>query len=158
MVERIHAGNPSPQVEAAFRRIERERMAGLPFCNPALRVEAVGFDLHEGQWLGVVVAPWAMSLLLVPGSEDTWVDAPEGRRLMIRYPAGEFAFLGGSEEEVGEYLSCPLVTSTMQFADQETARMTALGSLHALMLAPASAQVVTAPASSGRRRLFVRGS
>ncbi|HZV55853.1 MAG TPA: [NiFe]-hydrogenase assembly chaperone HybE [Rhodocyclaceae bacterium] len=155
---RVHAGNPAPQVEAAFRRIEKERMAGLPFLNPALRVEAVGFDLHEGQWLGVVVTPWAMSLLLVPGAEDGWVSAPEGRRLMIDYPAGKFAFLGGHEDEIGEYLSCPLMTSMAQFIDQETARLTALGSLHALMRNPDAEPVAETPPSPARRRFFLHGS
>lgn len=158
---KVHAGNPTPQVEAAFRRIETERMAGLPFCNPALRVEAIGFDLHDGHWLGVLVTPWAMSLLLVPGAEEGWVNAPEGRRLMIDFPAGSFAFLGGFEDEIGEYLSCPLIASMAQFADQETARLAAQGSLAALMHGPEAGPVADrpqSPQSPARRRFFVRGS
>jgi [NiFe] hydrogenase assembly HybE family chaperone len=154
----VFAQDPSPLVERAFRRIEAERMAGLPFCNPALHVEAVGFTLRDDQWLGVLVTPWAMNLMLLPASAATWVGAPEGRRLMIRYPAGEFAFLGGSEDEIGEYLVCPLFASMAQFADQETARLTAHASLIALAQDPAAKQPEKAPESPSRRRLFFPGS
>lgn len=57
MAVRASVENPAPLVEAAFRRIDAERMADLPFRNPALRVEAVGFRMHDGQWLGVLVTP-----------------------------------------------------------------------------------------------------
>jgi [NiFe] hydrogenase assembly HybE family chaperone len=159
MAVRVFAQDPSSQVEQAFRRIETERMAGLPFCNPALRVEAVGFVLHDDQWLGALVTPWTLNLMLVPGSAETWISAPEGRRLMIGYSAGEFAFLGGEEEELGEYLACPLFASMAEFVDQETARLTARASLIALLrnheTADPDADRVESPS---RRRLFVRGS
>jgi len=159
MAVRVFAQDPSPQVEQAFRRIEVELMAGLPFCNPALRVEAVGFALHDDQWLGALVTPWTLNLLLLPARAETWISAPEGRRLMVTYPAGEFPFLGGCEDEIGEYLACPLIASMAQFVDQETARLTARASLIALRRdssAPDPAAVkVESPA---RRRLFVPGS
>lgn len=158
MAVRVFAQDPSPQVEQAFRRIEAERMAGLPFCNPVLRVEAVGFAIHDEQWLGVLVTPWAMNLMLLPATAETWVSAPEGRRLMVRYPAGEFAFLGGDEAEIGEYLACPLFASMAQFVDQETARLTARASLIALARDPATVPPEKEVESPARRRLFVPGS
>lgn len=156
-VERF-AQDPSEWVERAFRRIEVERMADLPFCNPALRVEAVGFALRDEQWLGALVTPWTLNLMLIPATAETWISAPEGRRLMIRYPAGEFAFLGGEEEEIGEYLACPLFASMAQFADQQTARLTAHASLIALAHDPSVKPPEPAVASPSRRRLFVPGS
>jgi [NiFe] hydrogenase assembly HybE family chaperone len=183
MAVKLFAADPSSAVEQAFRRIETARMAGLPFCNAALRVEAVGFALRDEQWLGVLVTPWAMNLMLLPATAATWVSAPEGRRLMIRYPAGEFAFLGGEEAEIGEYLSCPLFAAMAQFQDQETARLTARASLIALVRDPAQlpdgdAEAVSEKsavaarlsvggtgdgigqevASPSRRRLFTRAS
>jgi [NiFe] hydrogenase assembly HybE family chaperone len=159
MAVRVFTQDPSPQVEQAFQRIESERMAGLPFCNAALRVEAVGFALHDEQWLGVLVTPWTMNLLLLPARAETWVFAPEGRRLMIRYPSGEFPFLGGDEPEIGEYLACPLFASMAQFHDQETARLTAHASLIALLRSHEAADPDAVEVESpSRRRLFVRGS
>lgn len=158
MAVKLFATDPSAAVEQAFRRIEAERMAGLSFCNAALRVEAVGFALRDEQWLGVLVTPWAMNLMLLPATAATWISAPEGRRLMIRYPAGEFAFLGGDEAEIGEYLACPLFASMAQFVDQETARLTALASLIALVHDSSAKPPEQTVASPARRRLFVPGS
>lgn len=159
MAVRVFTQDPSSQVELAFRRIEAERMAGLSFCNDALRVEAVGFSLHEDQWLGALVTPWTLNLLLLPARAETWVGAPEGRRLMIEYPAGQFAFLGGEEKEIGEYLACPLFASMAQFDDQQTARLTAHASLIALLQGSAvPAHDPGKVESPSRRRLFVPGS
>ena len=52
-----------------YRRVETERMQGLPLLNPALRVEAVGFRLAEEDASvaeGVLITPWFMSLLRLP--------------------------------------------------------------------------------------------
>jgi len=159
MAVRVFAQDPSPLVEQAFSRIGAERMADLPFCNPALRVEAVGFAIHDDQWLGVLVTPWTMNLIQVPGRAETWVSAPEGRRLLIAYPAGDLPFLGGEEAEIGEYLVCPLFASMAQFADQEAARLTARASLIALLNNATVADPVPEKVESpSRRRLFARGS
>jgi [NiFe] hydrogenase assembly HybE family chaperone len=144
----MHLENPSVLVEAVFRRIQIARMADMPNLNPALSVEAVDFEKHDGHWLGVLVTPWSMSLMLLPAGPENWVGAPEGRRLIVRYPAGEFAFLGGSEEGIGEYLSCSLFHSMAQFSDQETARLTARASRLALLQEPPAPE---APASPSRR-------
>jgi [NiFe] hydrogenase assembly HybE family chaperone len=99
-----------------------------------------------------------MNLMLLPATAATWGGAPEGRRLMVRYPAGEFAFLGGEEDGIGDYLACPLFASMAQFADQETARLTARASLIALARDPSAAPPEKEVESPARRRLFVPGS
>jgi [NiFe] hydrogenase assembly HybE family chaperone len=145
----VHLENPKALVEAAFRRIQRDRMADMPMLNPALIVEGIDFDKHDGHWLGVLVTPWTMSLMLLPAGKAGWVSAPEGRRLIVGYPAGEFAFLGGSEDEIGEYLSCPLFQSMAQFPNQETARLTARASRLALLQTPTAPPAPKSPARRG---------
>lgn len=135
---RIHEGNPANAVEEAFFRIQREQMADVPILNPALSVEAVDFQRWQGHWLGIVVTPWCMSMLLVPGSAENWVSTGENRRRFVRFPAGDFAFLGSAEAELGEYQSCPLFSPMGRFSSQSEATMTARASLVAL-LAPAKA-------------------
>ena len=98
---RIHQTSPAEAVEEAFSRIEREQMADVPILNPALSVEAVDFQRWQGHWLGIVVTPWCMSLLLVPGSAENWVSTGDNRRRFVRFPAGDFAFLGSAEAELG---------------------------------------------------------
>lgn len=136
---RIHDADPSPLLEAAFRRIEGERMAGVGVLNPALRVEAVGFVRHEGHWLGIIVTPWFMNLVLAPGEAGTWQSVAPGQRLFRSFPSGDFAFLGSSEAEVGEFQSCSLFSPMGQFADQDGARAVAHAALAALREAPAAA-------------------
>lgn len=76
---RIHRESPADAVEEAFFRIQREQMADVPILNHALSVEAVDFQPWQGHWLGVVVTPWCMSALLVPGSEAGWQSTGDNR-------------------------------------------------------------------------------
>ncbi|EQD58614.1 hydrogenase expression/formation protein HupJ, partial [mine drainage metagenome] len=45
------------KLEEIFNRIAQTRMIDLPILNSAMRVEAVGFRLWEGHWVGVLVTP-----------------------------------------------------------------------------------------------------
>lgn len=157
MTCRRYAVDPAPQVEAAFQRIQRERMTDMPLLNPALHVEAVGFRPWQGNWLGILIAPWAMSLLLVPGADGDWEQPPEGRRRIVRLPSAEYMFLAGSEPEIGEYQTCALISPLVGFADQDTARATALEALP-LLLKEAAPPADDRPASASRRRFFTGGS
>jgi [NiFe] hydrogenase assembly HybE family chaperone len=156
---RIHEVSPCDTVEAAFFRIQREQMTDVPILNPALSVAAVDFQRWQGHWLGVVVTPWCMSLLLVPGSRDNWISTGENKRRFVRFPAGDFAFLGSAETELGEYQSCPLFSPMGQFASQSEATLTARASLVALLTVPQAAPAVKAeggPSLSRRRFLAMR--
>jgi [NiFe] hydrogenase assembly HybE family chaperone len=132
---RRHELDPSPLLEAAFRRIHRECMADVPIINPALEVEAVGFIQHEGHWLGVLIAPWFMNLLRVPGPLAAWTSVRGETRHFRALPSGTYAFLGSEEPEVGEFQTCSLISPMGQFADQQSARATAQAVL-AMLLAP----------------------
>ena len=94
---RVHANNPSDLVEQTYFRVHQERMADVPILNAALSVEAIDFQRWQGHWLGIVVTPWCMSVLLVPGSTDNWVWTGENKRRFVTFPAGEFAFLGSED-------------------------------------------------------------
>ena len=141
---RIHADDPSSLLEAAFRRIQAETMADVPILNSALQVEAVGFSRHADHWLGIVITPWFMNLVLVPGAAASWQSVAPGLRLFRNFPSGDFAFLGSNEPEVGEFQSCSLFSPMGQFSDQAGAREVALAALTALQAEP----VAAAPAPS----------
>jgi [NiFe] hydrogenase assembly HybE family chaperone len=142
---RIHAEDPSPLLEAAFRRIEAGTMADVPILNPALRVQAVGFTRWQEHWLGIVITPWFMNLVLVPGAAESWQSVAPGQRLFRNFPSGDFAFLGSDEPEVGEFQSCSLFSPMAQFADQDGARDVAHAALEALLREPIAAQAAIAP-------------
>lgn len=142
---RIHETSPADAVEEAFFRIQQVQMADVPVLNPALVVEAVDFQRWQGHWLGIVVTPWCMSLLLVPGSAEGWVPAGENKRRFVRFPAGDFAFLGSAEAELGDYQSCPLFSPMGQFASQSEATMTARAALIAMLTTPQQVEAAAKP-------------
>jgi len=144
---RIHGDSPADAVEEAFFRIQREQMSDVPILNPALSVEAVDFQRWQGHWLGIVVTPWCMSLLLVPGGAQGWVSVGDNKRRFVRFPAGDFAFLGSAEAELGEYQSCPLFSPMERFSSQSEATLTARASLVAMLTVPGGAEVAKEAAS-----------
>jgi [NiFe] hydrogenase assembly HybE family chaperone len=159
------------RVESTFERVRRERMAGLPFVNEALRVELVGLRRWRGLWLGVLVTPWFMNLLLLPGDgaaegEEVparWPAVRTGDYAQFAFPAGVMSFLAGREGEVGEYLSCSLFSPVFEFAGHDVARQTAEACLTALF-DPAAAgggspaePAQEAQTASVSKRDFLRG-
>ena len=144
----IRETDPSSALEAAFRRIEVERMAGVGVLNPALAVEVVGFSRWQDYWLGVLVTPWFMNLVLVPASDAGWKQAAGGERIFHRFASGDYAFLGGQEPEAGEFQSCALFSPMDRFPDQESARAVAREALLALHAVPAGKERATAGAHS----------
>ena len=164
----VDAAAIAARVHSTFERVQRERMAGLPFINEALGVELVGLRRWRGLWLGALVTPWFMNLLLLPGdgegsSEEPpacWPSLATGDYAQFAFPAGVMSFLAGREGEVGEYLSCSLFSPVFEFADHEAARQTAAACLEALFDAatgaPPPAKAVDTPASVSKRD-FLRG-
>ena len=143
------------RLQAAFEAVARTAMAGLPFVNPRLRVEAVGFREWHEQWLGVLVTPWSINVVLLPGS-GAWPRVPFGAERFVDFPAGRFRFIAGSVEGLGEYHACSLFSPALEFADHQTARATAEASLLALHDPLMAAQA--SPRAQGlSRRDFLRG-
>ena len=116
--------DPSPRLAAAFEAAAA-RMAGLAFVNPALEVEAVGFAPWDGHWLGVLVTPWCMNLILAPRDPAHWPRVAQGACRRYRFPAGDFDFIGAHDIAAGEYQMCSLFSPAQEFADQPTARLVA---------------------------------
>jgi [NiFe] hydrogenase assembly HybE family chaperone len=145
---------PPERLAAAFRAIHATRMRGLPFVNERLAVEAVGFRLWNERWLGVLLTPWFMSLVLLPADAPgaRWQALKKGASAAYAFPAGVFEFIGGHEDAIGEFQSCSLFSPVFEFADQATARLAAEAALAALFDEPDRARA--APVS---KRDFLRG-
>jgi [NiFe] hydrogenase assembly HybE family chaperone len=149
--------NPAPRLEAAFRAIGTERMRGLPFVHEALEVEAVGFAPWAAHWLGVLVTPWCMNLVLLPRDPAAWHSIPPGDKLAYRFPAGVYDFVAGCEDEIGEFHACSLFSPMFEFADHAAARLTAEAALQAL-LDPANGDDAPRGGAPMSKREFLRGA
>lgn len=147
--------DPSADVERAFTRIERERMAGLPILNPALRVQAVGFQPWRDDWLGIVITPWCMSVLLLPCGDEARDAPPGSARTFTKFPFGEIALLDSREPELGTYRTFAVFSPMDSFATQAQAVATARASLAALVTPPAAEPPVPARENVPPRRRFL---
>jgi [NiFe] hydrogenase assembly HybE family chaperone len=123
---------PAPALELAFGSILRERMLDMPMVNPALAVEAVGFRHWGEHWLGILITPWFMNLMLMPRVGAKWQPIGERETRHYVFPAGVFEFIGGRDPVLGDYLACSLFSPVFGFTAQQEARDTAVAALEAL--------------------------
>ena len=127
-------------------------MRGLPILNTALDVAAVGFRDFEEHAVGVLITPWFMNLMLLPGTAQ-WSDLPQGSAASVEFPGSAIEFNVSHDEETGTLLSAALFSSVADFPDQETAAAVASEVLRRLMEPAAATAEDSGPAIS-RRELF----
>lgn len=107
-----------------FEQIYVQHMRDLPIVNPRIEVEAVGFRDYEGHALGVLITPWFMNLVLLPGG-DAWSDSAQGDSSSINFPSGPIEFTTSRDEVLGTYLTAVLFRSLSDLPDHVTARTVA---------------------------------
>jgi len=139
-VSEVQARSAGQSLSQAFNRIRQTRMAGLPFLNPALQVEAVGFRPWQQRVLGVLITPWAMNLVLLPGNDREFRSLGADVQATWAFPSGDYDFMGGEEVECGPFHFCSLFSPMAEFADQSAARATAEAVLGALFEMDEAAQ------------------
>lgn len=135
---------------AAYRDIGNHAVRNLPIFNETLSVEAVGFRLHEGRVIGIMVTPWFMNVVIpVPDGASQSFRARD-THLLVRFPAGDIQFTVSEVALVGPIASCSLLSPMFGFEDMATACATAEAALAALMSAADTA------ASHGRDAPHIR--
>ncbi len=120
-------------LETEFQRIQQLRMDGVPVINDRLQVRAVGFRPWGEHWLGILLTPWFMNVLLIPRENrpdgEHWV----GSVRAFQFPSGQYDFVAAYEERLGGYYSCSLFSPMFEFDSQEAAELTAEAALAAMM-------------------------
>jgi [NiFe] hydrogenase assembly HybE family chaperone len=151
----------SRKLEAVFAAIERERMQEIPILNPKLSVACIGMRAYNGLWVSILVTPWFINVMLLPGSEEearAWSAVHLGTKVPHQFPAGAFEFICGAEAELGPYRICSLFSPVLQFEDQDAALAAAEGAIAALFEAekPPAPDKKEAPQLSRRTLFFGR--
>lgn len=123
---------PAAALQQAFRGVLDQHMRDVPMLNPALCVEAVGFRPWSDHWLGILVTPWFMNLLLMPRVVAKWQAIGERESRHFVFPAGVFEFIGGRDATLGDYQACSLFSPMFEFANQQEAHDTAVAALVSL--------------------------
>lgn len=117
---------------ADFEEVKNTSMKDMPLVNPALRVHAVGFKPWEGRAVGVLITPWFMNLVLLPGLAEDWSSLRPGTKQLFKFPSGAYEFIDMVMPRAGGLKSCSLFSPMAEFktlteaVDVATNVMTAL--------------------------------
>lgn len=112
---------PAKLLERVFVHIAQTRMADVPILNPALRVEAVGFREWEGRWIGVLVTPWTINLVLLPGQGAPLTPLALDEKSVWNFPSGAYEFMGLNEPAIGTCHICSLISPVTEFDSHDEA-------------------------------------
>ncbi|MGZ8175215.1 MULTISPECIES: [NiFe]-hydrogenase assembly chaperone HybE [Methylobacter] len=140
----------SHALETTFNEILDKRMRDLPVVNASLSVQAVGFNRFGEDCLGILITPWFMNLMLLPGPDSHWRTQQPGTKIEKHFPYGAFEFTLGNEPQMGIYALCSLFSPMFQFENQAAALAAAQSALQGL-LAEAAPRAVS-------RRDLLRGA
>lgn len=149
------------RLAGVFQTIAETRMADLPLRNPALQVETVGFRPWRDGTIGVLITPWSMSLVFIPGADADLGDARAGVDATLSLPSGDYAFVVANEATLGTYLTSPLFSPMFQFSSMCEAQAVARSVMAELFSErqsprPEPRGVGPAPSRSLDRRDFLR--
>lgn len=120
-------------LEKCFNQILIAGMRDMPVINPALKVQAVDFCKVDEDWLGVLITPWFMNLLLLPGTGNEWPVRLSGNKFERYFPFGSFEFTMAHEKQLGPYALCSLFSPMFEFAEQADALIAAQAALQGLL-------------------------
>lgn len=127
------------KLETVFKDIAATRMAGLPICNEALRVQAVGFREWQEHWVGVLITPWTISLVLMPGANGPLKVLGPDEKMTWAFPSGKYEFMGLNETALGTCQICSLISPVVDVASQEDAVSIAGQVMEALFMSESDA-------------------
>ena len=119
--------NPSAELERIYEQVYREFMQEVPVVNHAIQVEAINFSEWEGHWLGVMLTPWFMNILVIPKTGSPWpkMEVAKGNEVMLSFPQGDYKFSPRDDEGIGSYLSCSLASPVNDWKSHAEAKRTA---------------------------------
>ncbi|MRS13324.1 hydrogenase-2 assembly chaperone [Enterobacteriaceae bacterium RIT691] len=147
--------NPSAALERAFQAVAASEMRELPFFLPQVPVRACGFVLYEQQWLGCLLTPWMLSLLVLPGPQQRWEKRRVGDKLALSLPCGDVRFTVGEITGCGQYLAASLMSPLdRRLTPQALIALADSAAKMALSLPLMNGEL---PANPSRRSLFTQG-
>ncbi|MFB2865001.1 hydrogenase-2 assembly chaperone [Aeromonas sp. MdU4] len=146
------ATNPAPLLVAQYERIAKQEMQALPFYHATMPIVAECV-LFEGQWLGCVLTPWMLSVVLLPGPDQLWPVRSSGDRLALQIPCGNMTFMVGELPDSGQLLACSLMSPLDPHLGADEGRSLVSSTLKMLLSLPVQ-QGASAGVDLGRRRLF----
>lgn len=102
--------DPRERVQIAFEHVSEQSMHDLSFLHPSMSVYTSDFVLFENQWVGVVITPWMLSAMILPGPDQVWPQRLVGEKLGLVLPYGEMTYTVGKLEGIPQYMACSLMS------------------------------------------------
>lgn len=99
--------NPTALFQAEMEKIA-ETMQELPFYRSDIPCFAPKFVLFEEQWVGTILTPWMLSVLILPGPDSYWQPRLLGDKIAVQLPYKSMTFTVSGIEQIPQYLSCSL--------------------------------------------------
>lgn len=146
---------PIAQLEACFQQVADKEMKGLPFYRNNMPIKACGFTLFEKQWIGALLTPWMLELVIIAGPEQEWPRRKIGERIALTLPCGEVKFTVGELAEGWQYLACSLMSPLDPHLSGENALILAENSAKMALSLPIQTQ--STPEIDLSRRSLLRG-
>lgn len=153
------------QMVDRFTHIGETAMRELPIYNHALQVEAIGFKPMAAGWLGVLITPWFINVMLLPKHKQE-ATMPLGEKVTHKLISGEHDFSVGEDDELGRYDFLTLASPTLKYKSHQAACDVAQKVLAKLLTPPDEAEntvseqpihFVTSEQKGKERRAFLRG-
>jgi len=99
--------NPTVLFQAEMEKIA-QTMQDLPFYRSDIPCFAPKFVLFEEQWIGTILTPWMLSVLILPGPDSYWLPRLLGEKIAVKLPYKSMTFTVSGIEQIPQYLSCSL--------------------------------------------------
>ncbi len=145
------------QLEQAFKHILHTRMHDMPLLNTSLQVQALPFQQHNEDWVGCMLTPWFMNLMLLPITQQSWQSFHIGDSIIRRFPSGTYQFTVAEDSLFGQYASCSLYSPMFQFQHQQDAETAAKAVMQALFLSEQTLQQLAEGSAHPPKTISRRG-
>lgn len=103
------SSDPSILLQQAMEKIV-PNMCDLTFYRADIQCFCPKFTLFEEQWLGAVLTPWTLSLVILPGPNQYWENRIIGEKILLQLPYKNLVFTVSHLEDIPQYLSCSLLS------------------------------------------------
>ena len=123
----------SRQIEQTFNKIHIENMQGIPILNPAIEVQALGFQEIEGRVLGIIITPWLMNVVILPKDDEDWGHMQLGDKRPHEFASRTYKFMLNEIDGIGLCQTHSLYSPMREFRCHEQAIAAAQAFLDGLL-------------------------
>lgn len=124
----------SEQIEQTFNKIHIENMQGIPILNPAIEVQALGFQEIDGRVLGIIITPWLMNVVILPKEDEDWSQMQLGDKRPHEFASRTYKFMLNEIDGIGLCQTHSLYSPMREFRCHQQAVAAAQAFLEGLMV------------------------